>query len=957
MLEQHNEDKKEYRANSRNIIADFRDNVFAPNPKRIRDYFDFLVKTTHKNFNAKVVTVWAYNYKTDTLVLQSSYPKRMPDDGEFSIDAASSFTGFSVKKCSVSVHSNLTIDFEGRKFASPKLLSKYDLKSMRSIPVKRLSNPRIISFVLNIYYDVENVPKCPLNDIEMQRVVGDLELALDYLMTQKFKRIGDSILKNVPKMTGIQSLFDAIIEPLNNFVNAKNASLYIYDTKNNIFKSECSTNKNYPKILNEYAKISNDYWDSNLEGRELFNSCLRKKNSYIHKTKESSRKSRAILNPLMAIPILSISNDVIGILICADPFHYSEYGGSFSSLDVGSTEKLSQTIAPYLENFLRLKEHSTLTKLVENISNVMPKPGQLDVYLNDLIGKIVKSLRAEVGSIYLFKGQSDELEMAAGYGANKSLINIAKYALDDGLTGAVAKYKKIINLKSKEDVLQHPNYLGKHDNIIYRGTLEMTCNNFIGIPIIIKNKVVGVLKAANIKPDKEHPNSYFTEEDEQALKVIVCFIAYSIELEKKWKHLNLLVSETNNIQNATNQEEAINLAMVAIESSGYNNSVISLYEEETGLIKGYLSTGRWAQLENYISFKYDSNSQLAEILKGNKPKLMSNRMRLNEGDNDDSLDERFNIESQYILPLRLEEEIIGILQIDMSGEKAIDENDELILNAFAKHLSITLSRRRKIQQFKEMTDKVMSSSRFIVAETLSSMAVHSTKHCLKRIVHEIDQELNKKEIRENRDLFEPFNNWKNKLNNVKSNLSEALHLVKTNKTKDVYFNIHEEIQSCIKMWYGHIKESNCEISCEFNAKNRFSDIASHALNEIISVLIVNSVQAHSKKIKIITEDFGNTTFKSDTFYYGKKKASIVFTDNGDGIHIDKPEKIFEPSYSTKHEKYGTGLGLFIAKKIAMDCGGNLEVKTHKPGVKGVSFLLNIPAISEMNEEVSNAESN
>ncbi len=72
----------------------------------------------------------------------------------------------------------------------------------------------------------------------------------------------------------------------------------------------------------------------------------------------------------------------------------------------------------------------------------------------------------------------------------------------------------------------------------------------------------------------------------------------------------------------------------------------------------------------------------------------------------------------------------------------------------------------------------------------------------------------------------------------------------------------------------------------------------------------------------------------------KDIVKIEFYDNGGGIKKEIADKIFDPYFSTKDEKNGTGLGLYMSKTIIEEHHkGKLYIK-NKNG--GVSFIIELP---------------
>jgi signal transduction histidine kinase len=69
---------------------------------------------------------------------------------------------------------------------------------------------------------------------------------------------------------------------------------------------------------------------------------------------------------------------------------------------------------------------------------------------------------------------------------------------------------------------------------------------------------------------------------------------------------------------------------------------------------------------------------------------------------------------------------------------------------------------------------------------------------------------------------------------------------------------------------------------------------------------------------------------------------VTVRDNGTGIAPEHADRLFQPYFTTK--KHGTGLGLFVTRKLVADHGGTIDC-TSQPG-EGTAFRVRLPVTPE-----------
>lgn len=123
-------------------------------------------------------------------------------------------------------------------------------------------------------------------------------------------------------------------------------------------------------------------------------------------------------------------------------------------------------------------------------------------------------------------------------------------------------------------------------------------------------------------------------------------------------------------------------------------------------------------------------------------------------------------------------------------------------------------------------------------------------------------------------------------------------------------------------------QSQLQLVADLNSTNYIYG-NEYELRQSIVNIILNGLDA--------MENQGTMTIKT---YDSREKSFLEIIDTGSGMDKSTMENIFQPYFSTKASK-GTGLGLFMVKKIAEDHGGEIEVESQIG--KGTRFLISFPA--------------
>jgi C4-dicarboxylate-specific signal transduction histidine kinase len=144
------------------------------------------------------------------------------------------------------------------------------------------------------------------------------------------------------------------------------------------------------------------------------------------------------------------------------------------------------------------------------------------------------------------------------------------------------------------------------------------------------------------------------------------------------------------------------------------------------------------------------------------------------------------------------------------------------------------------------------------------------------------------------------------------------------------------VKSAINLYEPIAKKNDIDIDIKLESENKIHIYK----NEVIQVLL-NILKNAGDNFK--EKEINNPKINIKTFDQNDTTAIIEICDNGGGILEDIMPKIFDPYFSTKSAKNGTGLGLYMSKNIIQEHHqGTLEAYNKKGGACFKISLVDFP---------------
>ncbi len=278
--------------------------------------------------------------------------------------------------------------------------------------------------------------------------------------------------------------------------------------------------------------------------------------------------------------------------------------------------------------------------------------------------------------------------------------------------------------------------------------------------------------------------------------------------------------------------------------------------------------------------------------------------------------------------------IFMIMLIVIRIDKA-RENEKIKAQKALEELNLTLEERvvQEVEKNRQKDQQLIQQSRLASMGEMISMIAHQWRQPLSAIsstVQGLHLKLTLKKFDET--LFsEKLSDVSRYAQYLSQTIDDFRQFFKPSKAKDEV-SLEEIIEKVLAIIHGSLENKKIQLIMEYNSNEYIMTYANELMQVLLNliknaedVLIENKIE--KPWIKIAT--------RKDTHF-----LILEISDNGGGISHSVIERIFEPYFSTKSKKDGTGLGLYMSQKIIEEhCGGSLHASN---GLEGAIFTITLP---------------
>ena len=471
------------------------------------------------------------------------------------------------------------------------------------------------------------------------------------------------------------------------------------------------------------------------------------------------------------------------------------------------------------------------------------------------------------------------------------------------------------------------------------------------VPLKYRSQTIGLLSLESTRPDA------FSEHDEHLMVVIASHLAGLIEYgrlreeaEGRARNLGLIHEVVQQVIGLNDKREVAQItADLLAQYFAYELAAVLLTEDGGGnSVIGFGGLGGDAARSAFAGQNMTSGDGVAGRV------LRSGESVLSNATNQQSAfpGEQHTVGSEMCVPLKDGDRVLGLIDVQSTQPNAFTNNDFLAMESLAGVLASVVSSANHYERLQETiwqlrAAQVESQARLMAQQEAESRLIQAAKlvavgEMAAGIAHELNNPLTTvtgfaELILDETPSEAPYRA------DIEMVLHEALRargvvrrlldFARQGERVRAKCDLNEIIEDVLALTKHFIHTSGVQLEASFGTDLPWVSVDSNQMKQVFLNLIHNAVEAMPTggNLKIRTEMRSKEA---------RAWAVVAIQDSGIGISQKDIDRIFEPFYTTRSTRGGTGLGLSVTYGIVTDHGGTIEVES-RPG-EGSTFTVWLP---------------
>jgi signal transduction histidine kinase len=466
------------------------------------------------------------------------------------------------------------------------------------------------------------------------------------------------------------------------------------------------------------------------------------------------------------------------------------------------------------------------------------------------------------------------------------------------------------------------------------------------------------------------------------------------ELETRIEQLSLLTDLSAAVSATLDPEKIYDQTLTRlVHRMGYQNAFLSLVDRRRDVLRGYRMAGvatggpEFEGLE--LPLDATANASARAVLTG-QPVRVDDVDRASEPVHLE-LARAHGIKSLVAAPLRVREQVLGVLSVTSGAPDRFDQGDVELLTAVANHVALAIDKAASFQTIEDLSrsleDKVRvrteqlratneelrtayrdlqaTQQQLVQREKMASVGqlVAGVAHELNNPIGFISSNVTTLEdfVRRLRGMLESYQGaalseadrariaarrdelkvdyaltyLDTMLDGIREGADRTRKIVRDlrvfARTSDDAWqpvDLHEELESSLTL-LNHLLKDRIAVRRQYGLVGSVECVRSQ-IDQVFLNVLANAAQAIR----------GPGTITIETRREGAT-AVVAIRDTGPGIPPDVLGRVFDPFFTTKPVGEGTGLGLSISYEIVTKHGG--EIRAESPPEGGAVFTIRLPA--------------